>query len=197
MARNLHSSTIAALNNDSLEMFYLLTFYFSSTFRLTNYAHDISYDFGSGNETFLSTGRISSTGSITETQEIGNPTINITLTGANSADIALALTENFNNRRVLIRRGFFDSSGNTTDANIIPDPFIIFDGRVDSYEIADNPSKGESAVTWKISSHWADWEKVNGRKCNPENAKQYFPTETGFDHVYDQIGERTWGRIRS
>jgi hypothetical protein len=197
MSRTLHANTIAAIGSENLEVFHLVTFEFSTPFRLTDHAHDISYDFGSGSETFLASGRLVSSGSVEETLDITNPTISLTLTGANQADISLALTENFNNVTVIIRRGFFDTSGDTTNSNIVLDPFIIFNGRVDSWAIKDDPLKGDSTVTWKIASHWADWEKVSGRKCTNQSAQAFFPNEEGFSHVYDQIGEKTWGRVRS
>lgn len=186
-----------ALSQPDIQVFHLVTFNFDSPFRLTDHSHDIQYDFGSGVETFLSSGRLSSMSNVEETLDITNPTITIVLTGANQADISLALLENFNNRQVIIRRGFFDSSGQTTSANILQSPFIIFDGRVDSWEIADDPSKGESAVSWKITSHWVDWDKVAGRRCNNQSAQAFSSTEQGFSHVYDQIGEKTWGRVRT
>jgi len=197
MSRNLNAATSAIIGNQDLQIFHLITFYFTTTFRLTDFAHDINYDFGLGTETFLSTGRLASTSSFTEEMQLANPSISLVLTGANSADISLALTENFNNKRVVIRRGFYDSSGDTADINIIADPFIVFDGRVDSYAIMDDPQSGEGTVTWKIASHWADWEKVAGRKCNNQNAQLFFPNEEGFSHCYDQIGQKSWGRIRS
>jgi len=197
MSRNLESTTIAALSNEKLISFHLLTFYFGTPFRLTDHQHQLTYDFGSGTETFLSSGRLASSGSIKETLELSNPSISVILTGANEADIALALTEDFNDRRVVIRRGFFDGTGETTDSNIIAAPFIIFDGRVNSYTITDDPTSGESSVTWSLVSHWADWEKVNGRKCNNQNAQLEFPSEDGFSHTYDQVGQRNWGKIKS
>lgn len=206
MTRNIHNDTKAILSNPDLQTFHLITFYFTSTFRLTEHQHNITVNLGSGDETFLASGRLATAGDAAETLELSNPTISITLTGANEADIALALTEDFTDKRILIRRGFFDNSGSTADSNIIADPFILFDGRVSSFSIVDDPQGGESAVTWNITSHWADWEKVKGRKCtnqsaqgdvDPATGNKIFPNEDGFTHVYDQIGSKTWGRIRS
>lgn len=197
MSRGLHVNTEAVLSNVDLQVFHLVTFDFSAPFRLTDWVHDIDYNFGSGTETFQSTGRLVSTSGVKESLNIANDTLSLTFTGANSADISLALTENFNDKQVIIRRGFFDSTGETTDANIITDPFIIFDGRVSSYKIDDDPMSGESAVTWEIASHWAKWDQVAGRKCNNENAQIYFATETGFSETFNQIGDRTWGKVRS
>jgi len=196
MSRDLHADTLNSLSRSDLETFHLFTFEFSTPFRLTDHPHDIVYNFGLGNETFLSTGRLKNFSTVEETSDISNPSINISLTGANSADIALALTEKYSNRRVLVRKGFFNTTGATRNIDIVAKPFIVFDGRVDSWSIVDDPQGGESTVTWKISSHWADWEKIAGRKCNNEDANLYFPNEKGFSFTYDQIGDRIWGRVR-
>jgi len=204
MSRPVHADTLAILPNADMEMFYLFTFEFSTLFRLTDHSHDITYNFGAGSETFSSTGRIANYSNSEETLDLSNQTMTVELTGANAADISLALTENFNNKRVVIRRGFFNGSGETTDSDIVADPYIFFDGRVDSYTISDDPETLESKVSWKIASHWADWEKVNGRKCNNQNANEIinpatgvylFPNEDGFNHVYDQIGDKIWGKV--
>lgn len=197
MSRDLTSGILSVIDNQQLKVFHLVTFYLSTEIRLTDHSHEINYDFGSGLETFQSTGRLAGSANITETVDISNPTINITITGANEADLLLPFTENYNDKQVIIRRGFFDTSGATADTNIIADPFIIFDGRVDSFSIQDNPTEGESNVTWNIASHWADWEKVSGRRCNNKNAQTFFPSEEGFSHCYDQIGGRTWGRVKT
>lgn len=195
MSRNIHPDTLAVLGDDNLHIFHLITFYFDVPFYLTEHQHDIKYTFNAGEETFISTGRLASVGDASETLALSNPTIGLALTGANQADISLALTEDFNDRRVVIRRGFFDESGNTTDANIKAHPFIIFDGRVDSYTISDDPSSGDSTVTWRISSHFSDWERVSGRKCTNTSAKLTYPDEEGFSYIYNQIGSRAWGRV--
>jgi len=197
VSRDLHAQTSAALSNSDLQIFHLVTFYFDTEMRLTDHAHDISYDLGAGTETFTSSGRLSSATDVTEDLEMSNQKFTIVLTGANEADIALALAENYNNKRVVVYRGFYDDTGATTDANIIPTPFILFEGTVDSFSINDDPEAGESNVAWKIASHWADWDRVTGRRCNTQNAQAYFADEEGFSHVYDQVGEKTWGRIRS
>lgn len=197
MSRVLDASTKAALSNDALHFFHLVTIEFGTPVRLTDHTHDLSYDFGSGSETFLSTARLGGIGAMTETLAPSNTSISLDFTGANLADISLALTEDFTDSRVIIRRGIFDTSGQTRNANIVGKPFIIFDGKAESFDISDDAQEGKSTVTWKIASHWANWHKSKGRKSNPRNAKQYYPNETGFDHVYNQIGERLWGRVRS
>jgi hypothetical protein len=195
MSRGLSAGVQAVIGNANLHFFHLYTFHFATPFRVTDHSHDLSYNFGSGTETFTSSARIVSTGDSEESLDISNPTMSIVFTGANEADLLLPFTENYNNKRVVIYRGYFDDSGNTTSTNIIADPFIYFDGRVDSYSISDNPNNSSSTVTWKVASHWADWDKINGRRCNPDSAKVHFPNEECFSHMYDQIGQKTWGRV--
>jgi len=196
MSRNL-GEALSYVDSYDLELFYLVSFYFdSATLRITDYFRDIKYNFGSGLETFISSGSLVSIGSTEESTNLNNTQISITMSGADSANIALAMSENYLNKRVLLRRGFFNNEG-TEDVDIIR-PFIIFDGRISSVQLTNNPQEGDSNVVWTIASHWADFDKKTNRKCTNEDAKAHgFTTETGFDFIYNQIGDRTWGRIRS
>lgn len=196
MARSLDAGTITTLQSDqNLQMFHLVTMYLTTTQRMTEYAHDISYDFGSGTETFTSSGRLTALSEVQEDQSINNVSIQLGITGANTADISLLLTEDYTNKRVIIRRGFFDATGATTDANIVGRPFIIFDGKVSSWGFTDDPQGGNSQISWELASHWVDWEKTNGRKTNPQNNKLHFSTDNSYDFVYDRIGDRIWGKV--
>lgn len=196
MARTLDAGTLAAIQADTnLQMFHLVTIYFTTPQRLTDHAHDISYNFGSGIETFTSSGRMMALSNVEEQQGISNPDINFSITGANSTDIALMLTENYTNVRLIIRRGFFDSTGATADSNIVGKPFIIFDGRINSWGFNDDPQSGNSTIVYNVSSHWVEWERTNGRRSNNKNAQLYFPSEKSFSYVYDQIGDRIWGKV--
>lgn len=197
MGRELDAATLAAIDSQYLTVFHLFTFEFSTTFRLTDWAHDISYNFGAGVETFTSSPSLSSFDSSAEDTTINNNSINIELSGVDQTNIAIALTENFNNKRVVIRRGLFDNTGETATANIIGKPFIIWDGRINSYSIVEDILSGNSNVTWNVASHWADWEKSAGRRCNNEDAQRYFPTEMGFEFTYSQIGDKQWGKVKT
>lgn len=200
MARTLDAGTLAAIQADTnLQMFHLVTIYFTTTQRLTDHAHDVSYNFGSGTETFTSSGRLMGLSEVEEEQIISNPSINFSITGANAADVSLMLTEDYVNKRLLIRRGFYDATGATKDTNIVGSPFIIFDGRINSWSFKDDPSTGDSVITYEVSSHWVEWERTNGRKSNNQNARtannNEFPSDASFSYVYDQIGDRVWGKV--
>lgn len=192
MSRGLDSTTVSKLSSRYLSMFHLVTIELDTPIRLTDHYHDIEYNFTGSLETFTSNGRLVGLDSIKETQKLSNPTVSISLSGANSADISLALTESFSDKRVVVRRGLFDDSGETAMSNIIAEPFTIFDGRISSWGISNNPQEGESVVDWKVESHWADWERVAGRKTNNEDAQLYYPNEVGFEFTSQILGETAW-----
>lgn len=198
MSRALDAGTLATVRSDaSLQMFHLITMYFSTVQRMTEHVHNITYNFGLGAETFISSGRLMSLSNIEEEQSLSNPSISLGITGASAEDVALMMAEKYTNVRVIIRRGFYDTSGQTSDVNIVGKPFIIFDGKIDSWSFKDDPSSGNSAISWNISSHWVDWERTNGRKTNPQNNKIEFPLDNSYNFVYDRIGDRVWGKVTS
>lgn len=190
MSRQIDASTIPYLRSNSVHMFHLLTMEFSSTVRLTDHSYDIEYDFGSGTETFIANGAWLGAPSVEESIDLSNATIDVSMSGADLANISIALTEDFNDRRVVVRRGFLSD-----DYQIIK-PFIIWDGYIDGYKITEDPQSGNSAVSWTVASHFSDWEQARGRKCNNENAKLHYPDEEGFEFATMQIGVVSWGKIQ-
>lgn len=196
MSRSLDAAISTALDSRYHTFFHLVTFDFATPFRMTDWNHDIEYDFGSGTETFLAAGDLVSLSNVSEERDINNGKLTIQLSGVDQANISTALTEDFNNKRVTVRRGLFDSSGSTAMVNLVGSPFIVWDGRVDSWGISEDPQSGKSTVSWNIESHWADWAKTAGRKCNNDDAQIYHATEEGFEYTYSQIGNKVWGRVR-
>jgi len=180
-------------------MFHLITIGFSTVQRLTDHVHDVSYDFGSGVETFIASGRMMGLSTIEEEQGISNPSISFSVSGANTSDVSIIMAEDYTNKRLTVRRGFYNTSNQTRDIDIAGKPLIIFDGKINSWAFEDNPEDGVSVVTYEVASHWADWERTNGRKSNNENAKtannNEFPNDKSFNYVYDQIGDRVWGKV--
>lgn len=192
MPRPLHNDTIAILDDANLEYFHLYQFYFSTPIYLTDYYRNIVY----GGITYIASASLEGYSSTKESISINNEKVSITLSGADGDNVSLALTEQYTNKRIVIYRGYFNGSG-TTDANIVQSPFLIFDGRVDNYVIEDDPVELKSVVSWNVASHWADWEKVQGRTCTQNNAKLHYPNEEGFKFIYQRIGDKVWGRVRS
>jgi hypothetical protein len=51
-----------------------------------------------------------------------------------------------------------------------------------------------SAVGLSIVSHWADFEKKNGRKTNNTSQQRFFSTDVGMDFASQTVQDIKWGR---
>ena len=54
--------------------------------------------------------------------------------------------------------------------------------------------KKNSTVGLSIVSHWADFEKKNGRKTNNTSQKRFFSTDVGMDFSSQTVLDIKWGR---
>ena len=116
-------------------------------------------------------------------------TIELIMSGANQSNIALALSENYNDKQVIIRRAIL----NDTFA-IIADPVTVFDGRLNSYEIEYAPVDGKCTVKWMVTSHWADFARSRGRYTNNESQQSIYPGDTGLEFAAHTQENIEWGK---
>jgi hypothetical protein len=80
------------------------------------------------------------------------------------------------------------------DLAIVADPILIFEGRMDSPVIDENPDDGSCTVTVSASNAWVDFERLSGRHTNHEEQQIFFPGDKGFEFVSAVTSEITWGR---
>lgn len=88
----------------------------------------------------------------------------------------------------------FDWIEITRSSSAKPDPANIFSGRIDSFKVSENPRSGTSTLEWKASSHFADFDRVNGRFTNNESQQIHFPGDRFFEFAYRDPTQITWGR---
>ena len=67
------------------------------------------------------------------------------------------------NREVFIYKTHIDPDTNAT----IGDPYLIFKGIIAKVKLSEDPSKS-STVKWTLTSHWGDFDRVNGRITSDE-----------------------------
>jgi len=67
------------------------------------------------------------------------------------------------NREVFIYKTHIDPDTNDT----IGDPYLIFKGIIAKVKVSEDPSKS-STVKWTLTSHWGDFNRVNGRITSDE-----------------------------
>ena len=97
------------------------------------------------------------------------------------------LNENVTNDEVTIFRGLLD-----TDNSIIADPFLLYKGNIENFAINENTK--QSVVNISVVSHWADFEKKNGRKTNNTSQQRFFSTDVGMDFSSQTVLDIKWGR---
>jgi len=184
--RGMSAAMQTGIAESNLRMFHLVEFHFSTIDYLTDWYIDLLWN----SNTYLSSGNLINFENITESI---NPTVaklKATYSGVNQENIAIALTENYTDKQVLIYRGLLDSNH-----AIIVDPILIYDGRIDYYELMENPGEnGTSLLNWYISSHWADFEKVSGRRNNNTDQQNLFTGDLGFEFTSEIVKDLQWGK---
>ena len=78
------------------------------------------------------------------------------------------------------------------DNTIIADPFLLYKGNIENFGINENTK--QSVVNLSVVSHWADFEKKNGRKTNNTSQQRFFSTDVGMDFASQTVLDIKWGR---
>jgi hypothetical protein len=63
---------------------------------------------------------------------------------------------------------------------------------IESFEIQE--SDKQCIVDLAIVSHWADFEKKNGRKTNNTSQQRFFSGDVGMDFASQTVQDIKWGR---
>jgi len=80
-----------------------------------------------------------------------------------------------------------DSNGAITGA-----PLVVFNGQITNWQFTE--SRKNSKVIVSISSHWADFQKTQGRLTNLNSQQFYFSSDLGFEYAAHTVRDIKWGR---
>ena len=183
MARGLTSAVQTELATKNINPVHLVSIGFSTPVYLTDASFNIVYN----SNTYLGNGALLSIDTTTETSDPSLNSIKLILEGASQTYISLVLSENLTGDTVTINRGYLNSSN-----ALISDPFILWSGVAESYSITE--SNNESQVAISCASHWADFDKMNGRKTNNSSQQRFFSTDKGFEFASLITTNIKWGR---
>jgi len=184
MSRGIPASLVSAFNSDAFYLATLLRISRGGTvFNLTDAPNNLT--FGS---TYVSQGFILEMSQASESQELRVNDMTISLSGVNQAFIASFLNDNnFVNDTVTVLRAVYNPANNAVSGAM-----VYFEGRIANYGIDEDEDSSTVAIT--VSSHWADFEKVNGRKTNQNSQQQFFPNDLGFQYASKVVKDLRWGR---
>ena len=183
MARGLTSGVKSELATNKINPVNLIYINVGGGQRFTDHYKDITYD---GN-TYLASSLFLGLSEVSESPEVSVDSITIAFTGADQTIISLLLNNEYMDKEAEIYKGFLN-----TAQTIIADPFLLFKGRIESFSLEED--ENSSTLSISISSHWADFERTQGRSTNNNSQQLHFSTDLGFDYSSQSVRDIKWGR---
>lgn len=155
----------------------------ASLIRITDNDKDIIVD---STITYTSSDTILDLDTVSETSGISVGGLDLTFSGVSQTMVNYMLSNDYIGLPVDIKRCVL------TDNNLIDGDFTYFNGQVTSFSITDTNSTSEITISCK--SHWADFEKQNGRRTNHNSQQLHFAGDKGFEFAAKTIKDIMWGK---
>ena len=187
MTRNLTTALKNELANYVLRPVHLITFNFTTPVNFTDCSFALTSSVSGSSVTYNPQGFVKGLSQFSEEVDITKSSLRIGLSGVDQTYISIVLNENIVNDAVQIFRGFLDLNN-----SLIADPFLLYDGQIDKFEI--NEGEDSSEIIFTIVSHWADFEKISGRKTNPTSQQRFFNLDDGMEFSSQTVQDIKWGR---
>ena len=187
MTRSLTTAIKNELATNDIRPVHLITIGFSTPINITDCSFPLTSSVSGSSVTYLASDFIMGISEFSEQTELSKSSISLGLSGADQTFISTVLNENITNDTVDIFRGFLDNS-----SALISNPFLFYKGQIEGFSITENETA--STINLSIVSHWADFEKKNGRKTNNTSQQRYFSTDVGMDFSSENVLDIKWGR---
>ena len=168
---------IAKLGSNAFEMANVVKIDFSTPVYITDHIRNIDYD----GDTYTASSSVLSIGVTSEVQEVEVGEVSIILSAVDRGYLAILLSENWIGRDITINRiiKLDDGSWDTAGAYV---------GSLTDWKF-DNTS-----IELVVASHWADFERVTGRRSNDASQQATYPGDTGASRCSEIIKDIKWGR---
>tara|TARA_R110000796_G_scaffold163631_3_gene280599 strand:+ start:2911 stop:3477 length:567 start_codon:yes stop_codon:yes gene_type:complete len=187
MTRGIDSATQTELDKSAFNIINLLEFQGiggSNTY-ITDAPVNLDY---SGN-TYDSVRGMLGVSDIQEEENIKIENVDITLSGVDIENVKLFLDYDYIDRRVLIHRVVMNSS-----YAFVGSPILVFDGRLDQPRLVEDFEARTATLSVSASSHWSDFQSINGRHTNPTEHKVLYSGDTFFDKATETQKDVKWGK---
>ena len=187
MTRSLTTAIKNELATNDIRPVHLITIGFGTPVNITDCSFDLTSSVSGSSVTYSSSDFIMGISNHSEQTDLSKATISLVLSGADQTFISTVLNENVINDVVTIFRGLL-----ADDNTIIANPFLLYKGNIENFEISEQ--KTTSTLSLSIVSHWADFNKKNGRKTNNTSQQRFFSTDVGMDFSSETVQDIKWGR---
>ncbi len=173
MARDLTAGVITEITGESVQPIILVQLEFDSgDLNLWTGIGDLVWD----SKTFTGAGDFATISEINETEGVKAEGMELGLSGVPSSVIAIALTEEYQDRPATVWFALLDAS-----SNVVSDPYQQFKGRMDVMSWDDG---GETAdISVSVESIMVDLERSKERRYTDEDQQQEYPGDLGFAFV--------------
>lgn len=181
--RNMTAAYSTGLSQQKITIYHL---YRGEFLDGTVYLTDLPYDTTFGGNTYVGVGSALGYDAIEEVSGLQANGIKIYFNASSAEILSLLLDQNLIDRPVYVYRGLLDASNQP-----VIDPIVIFEGRSDSMQLKEDPSKGTLQLFLECFDENVDFERVNGRRTNDEEQQILFPGDKGFEFIADGMDKVT------
>lgn len=184
--RDASADVLAEIAKAASQPIHLVELYLDTqTVRVTDAWRNVSW----GGNDYIAVGQLLAFDGIDESVDLQVTSVRVSLSGVMQESIALVLSHNYIDARLVIYKAFIDS----TASGVVIDPIAIFDGRCDAPLIEENPDDGKCLLLLSAAQHWVDFERRPGRHTNHEEQQLHFPGDMGFQYVANLNRDLKWG----
>jgi hypothetical protein len=187
MTRALTTALKNELATNDIRPFHLITLGFNTAINITDCSFPLTSSISGSSVTYTTSDFILGFSNFTEQADVTKSSLTISLSGADQTFISVVLNENIVNDAVTIYRGLL-----ADDNSIIADPFLLYSGNIETFSVSE--SETDSVVNLGVVSHWADFDKKNGRKTNNTSQQRFFSTDVGMNFSSETVQDIKWGR---
>ena len=165
---------------------HLVEVYFDDeTVYMTDAFKDITYN----SNNYIAVGHFMGFSDIEEAAEVIVSSVTLSLSGVDQVWISRVLNKAYIDRTVKIYTAFLDDA-----QALIVDPVLIFEGRMDTPAIQEDPESGKSSVSVSATNSWVDFSRKTGRHTNHEEQQIHFAGDKGFEFASEIVKDITWGK---
>lgn len=184
MTRSITAAVDSAFAGENVPLLLFAQLEFDSgTTRVTNCAYDVTWN----GYTWTGVGALGSIDAVQEGADLQAYGLALKLSGIPTAQLAIALDEDYQGRAATIWAAPLDSNHQT-----IADPVIVFKGRMDTMPISMGRT-GE--IVLNLESRLVDWERARVRRYNDADQQAEYPGDLGLQFVEQMVEKQLiWGR---
>ena len=162
---------------------HLAELHFSPVVYLTDHTRIVPWN----SNNYQPGGHFLSYSDIGESTEVRVGNYNLVLSSVEQTYVATLLQNNYIDRQVVIRRFWLDGNDQMIDG-----PVIVRDGRIQGFSL-DEQSRPPKVVV-NVATHWADFDKVAGRRSTEASQQRHFADDRFFEFAAERFDDKVWGR---